>query len=170
MIGDQGELPYETADGERTQGWSGSQASHDRARAEAAGGIASARQRRVLTLLTAAGEDGLTWREIAHITTWHHGQVTGALSALHKTAHIARLRAKRQACSIYVLPVHVGTRLTSPFKPNTKVGIPTLPVPTKDEAAAIAYARHRHAYGYATTCIPSEYLSDLLAFVTRAGG
>lgn len=165
----QGELPY-GSDGERTQGWSGSDASHDRALTEAAGGVASVRQRRALHLLAAAGEDGLTWKEVANVTGWHHGQVTGTLSVLHKTNHIARLRARRGKCSIYVLPVHVGTRLTAAFKPNTKVGIPVLPVPTAMEKVSIEQMRQRRDQGYATVCLPREVIDDVLDFVKRAGG
>src|SRR5689334_10992371 len=91
-----------------TSGWSGSQTSRERAETEDRGGVTSERQRRVLDLLSCA-VNGYTWREIAEVTGWHHGQASGALSALHKTGHIARLaEERRNRCAVYVLPEHVG--------------------------------------------------------------
>lgn len=97
-----------------TEGSSGSDASHDRAEREASDGTATERQALILAELTAAGAHGMTWRELAAATGRHHGQVTGSLSNLHKGQQIARLTAKRDRCSIYVLPEHVGGRATAP--------------------------------------------------------
>lgn len=97
-----------------TEGSSGSDASHERAAAEAASGAATDRQALILAELRAAGSAGLTWREMAENTGRHHGQVTGSLSNLHRDLKVARLTAKRGRCSIYVLPEFVGSRATVP--------------------------------------------------------
>lgn len=97
-----------------TEGSSGSDASHERAEAEAADGTASARQRLILAELEYAGASGMTWRELGTNLGLHHGQVTGSLSNLHKGQKIARLTVKRDRCSLYVLPQHVGKRATVP--------------------------------------------------------
>lgn len=97
-----------------TEGSSGSDASHDRAAAEAEDGTASERQALILAELANAGAAGLTWRELSANTGRHHGQVTGSLSNLHKAQKVARLTEKRGRCSIYVLPEHVGGRASVP--------------------------------------------------------
>lgn len=107
-------LPYPEPDGTHTGGWSGSDASHDRARREAADGTAAARQAQAAALVTAAGYVGATWKELADRTNWHHGQVSGALSNLHKAGRIARLTDTRGRCSVYVAPEFVDGRDTKP--------------------------------------------------------
>jgi len=170
MSDGQGELPYEDHEGEATAGWSGSDASHERASDEAVSGAASARQRKVIALLLGAGARGLTWHEIADRTGQHHGQVTGALSVLHKTNHIARLRQKRAGSSVYVHLSFVNDRPVAPFKPNSRISIPTLAVPTLAEEHAIEFVLKRREIGYAIVCIPQEIIDDLMRFVKRAGG
>lgn len=97
-----------------TSGWSGSQTSRERAEDEDRGGVTTERQRVVLVLLNARGSLGATWRELAQVEGWHHGQASGALSTLHKTGHIARLATeRRERCSVYVLPEFVGERETA---------------------------------------------------------
>ena len=113
------QLPYEEADGTATAGWSGSDTSHERATREAADGTASARQRRALLHLRRFDSVGVTWRELADMEGWHHGQSSGVLSVLHKTGRIARLKERRQRSQVYVLPQYVGGRETAPYKPST---------------------------------------------------
>lgn len=93
-------------------GWAGSETSHERARDEDADGTTSERQAKVLALLTSA-VNGYTWRELAEVTGWHHGQASGALSMLHKEGRVARLTARRDRCQVYVLPEHVNGRETA---------------------------------------------------------
>lgn len=94
-------------------GASGSDASYERADREDNGGITSLRQQQTLSVLTVAGPHGLTWTELGHQYGWHHGQSTGVLSMLHKAGRIARLRDKRNRCSIYVMPDQVLGRETA---------------------------------------------------------
>ena len=106
-------LPYPEDDGTRTAGWSGSDASHDRAREEALSGTATKRQRAVLIFLAARGSVGATWKEVSENFGWHHGQSSGALSGLHKEGQIARLVDRRERCSVYVLHDYVQERETA---------------------------------------------------------
>lgn len=96
-----------------TEGSSGSAASHERATREARDGTATERQERLLSFLDEQGEYGATWQEVGTSLGLHHGQVTGALSNLHKAGIVARLTTKRARCSVYVLPEHVAGRATA---------------------------------------------------------
>jgi hypothetical protein len=53
---------------------------------------------------------GRTWKELADIQSWHHGQASGVLSVLHKEGLIARLIEKRNRCAVYVMPEYVNGR------------------------------------------------------------
>jgi hypothetical protein len=99
-----------------TSGWSGSEASEDRAERDDADGTTSERQRAVLLLLARAGAPGLTWFELAEIRGWHHGQASGALSVLHKVGRISRLAERRGDSHVYVLPNYVLGRDESPYR------------------------------------------------------
>lgn len=81
-----------------------SDTSRERAQREDATGEASERRRRIMAILQAAGPRGMTWREVATTTGLHHGQVSGALSVLHKGRHIIMLRMKRERCHPYIHP------------------------------------------------------------------
>ena len=98
------DIGYTTADGETTDGWSGSDASHERASIEALTGTAGRRRQEVWNYVRMSGLRGVTWAEVADAMNLHHGQATGALSNLHKAGKIVRLREKRGKSSIYVLP------------------------------------------------------------------
>jgi hypothetical protein len=116
-------LPYGSADPDdpeaRSSGWAGSDTSRERARRDDDSGATSKRQREVMAHLIRAGSHGLTWQELARAHEWHHGQASGALSALHKAGRIARLgpRHSRAGCSVYVAPEHVAGRETAPYGP-----------------------------------------------------
>lgn len=99
------ELPYAG-----TSGWSGSDTSHARAVTADTCGETAHRQSVALRLLGAAGHAGLTWRELSGQTGWHHGQASGALSALHKSGRVVRLREVRGRCKVYTLPQFVDER------------------------------------------------------------
>lgn len=96
----------------------GSDTSEDRARADDASGATTRRQRAVLRLLDVTERRGLTWAELAAIGGWHHGQASGALSALHKSGLVAMLTERRQRSHVYVLPQHVADRPTRPHGSN----------------------------------------------------
>lgn len=117
MSADDPVLPYAG-----TSGWSGSATSHDRADREDHDGTTPYRQRYVIALLrgrhangaaTWGRDEGVTWKELADGTGWHHGQASGVLSVLHKTGRIARLTERRNRCAIYVLPEYVQGRETA---------------------------------------------------------
>jgi hypothetical protein len=116
-------LPYGSADPNdpegRSSGWSGSDTSRERARRDDESGTTSKRQREVMSLLARAGTRGLTWHELGEVHGWHHGQASGALSALHTSGRVARLgpRHNRARCSVYVAPEHLDGRETSPYGP-----------------------------------------------------
>lgn len=107
------ELPYAG-----TSGHSGTDTSETRARQADKSGKTGDRQRRVLWFLAGCRNHGATWKELSEATGWHHGTASGALSVLHKTGHIARLRESRSRCKIYVLPQYVGGRDTEPHRGN----------------------------------------------------
>lgn len=108
-------LPYPEPDGTATAGWSGSDASRERARDEAADGTVQKRQREVLAIMRVAVGYGVTVKELRDTTGWHHGQASSVLSSLHKAGLIDRLAQKRMRCHVYVLPEHVNGRDTQPF-------------------------------------------------------
>jgi hypothetical protein len=119
-------LPYGSADPNdpeaTSSGWSGSDTSRERARRADEDGTTSKRQREVVAMLARAGTRGLTWPELAEAHGWHHGQASGALSALHKSGRIARLgpRHARGRCSVYVVAEHVDGRDTAPYGPQRR--------------------------------------------------
>ena len=100
-------LPYNG-----TSGWSGTDTSEERAITADTTGDTSRRQREAIEHLFMAHKDGLTWRGLARITGWHHGQASGVLSVLHKEGKIARLLDRRDRCRIYVHLAHIGDRET----------------------------------------------------------
>lgn len=69
-------------------------ASIERAEREASDGTAADRALDILAIL-ADEPFGLTWAELADRLNLHHGQVSGALSNLHKTGRVFMLREKR---------------------------------------------------------------------------
>jgi len=95
-----------------TSGWSGTDTSKARAQHDDDSGLTGARQRQTLDLLDDADTVGLTWKELAEETGWHHGTASGVLSVLHKTGHVARLTQTRDRCKVYVTPRHTIGRDT----------------------------------------------------------
>ena len=81
----------------------GSDTSRERAQREDADGTATRRRQLIMSRLFNA-PFGMTWREMAKETGLHHGQVSGALSVLHKQGRIAMLKDKRDKCHPYVHP------------------------------------------------------------------
>jgi DNA-binding MarR family transcriptional regulator len=106
--------PYPEPDGTRTAGWSGSEASHDRAIEERDNGTVTERQKWVLGYLMVFGSHGLTVQEVREESGWHHGQASSTLSVLHKEGRIARLKERRNRCHVYVLPQYVNDREVQP--------------------------------------------------------
>lgn len=158
-------LPYEEVDGTATAGHSGSEASRERAESEARDGTASLRQKVALDLLNEAATRGLTWRDLSEATGWHHGQSSGALSVLHKTARVSRLRAKRDKCQVYVLPSYVYDRPTSPYKPRPTVRANPDDVLSTRERALLEMAKQRMATSVAYVCLDRSDFANLLNLI-----
>jgi len=59
---------------------------------------------RAVSLVAAAGPDGLTVRELCRKTGWHHGQASGTLSRLAKQRRVRAVAVFRDNCAAYVLP------------------------------------------------------------------
>jgi hypothetical protein len=77
-------------------------ASLERARRERASGAFSARVQSVLTELQRRGLHGGTWQELGDVLGLHHGQISGALSVLHKAGAVFMTRSQRGRCHVYV--------------------------------------------------------------------
>lgn len=109
----QPELPYADALTGRSSGWSGSETSAERAHRRDADGDTERLQRRVLGYVAATGEFGATIDDLRKaFPDHHHGSLSGCLSNLHKSGHVARLTDTRNHCKIYVTPRWVADRPT----------------------------------------------------------
>lgn len=85
-----------------TAGWSGSDTSRARALDNVKSGRELNNQQKALHLLKRAGTNGLTWKDIATATGWHHGTASGVLSVLHTSGAIVRTYTIRNRCKVYV--------------------------------------------------------------------
>ena len=103
-----------------TSGHSGTDTSKERAVNQDKKGGTAQLQRRVIFWLENQRSHGVTWRELAEMLQLHHGTISGALSVLHKTGYISRLKDKRHGCKIYVLPNFVNGRTVEYQKPKIK--------------------------------------------------
>lgn len=68
----------------------------------------------VLARLKSRQGYGATWKEIAN-DALDHGQISAALTALHRRGTINRLTATRDRCAVYVLPEFVAGRPIEEF-------------------------------------------------------
>jgi formamidopyrimidine-DNA glycosylase len=85
-----------------TAGWSGTDTSEQRALDNIYSGRELNNQQLALHLLKKAGANGLTWKELATATGWHHGTASGVLSVLHQSGATVRTVKTRNRCKIYV--------------------------------------------------------------------
>ena len=108
-----------------TSGWSGSDASRERAVTLDAHGLTAGNQRNTYWLVRAQREDGITWKELADRNGWHHGTASGVLSVLHKVGYLARLTEKRGRCHVYVVPDYINGREVSNYTPNVSARLLT---------------------------------------------
>lgn len=76
-------------------------ASQARAKREATSGEATDRAKDILRNL-AGKPSGMTWQELAQLMNLHHGQMSGALSNLHRSGQVFMLRDQRNRCHPYV--------------------------------------------------------------------
>lgn len=77
-------------------------------------GIDGENQAPIAALLLAAGERGETSAILGATLGRGHGQVSGALSTMHKNGHVAMLAEIRDGQHVYVLPQFVAGRATEP--------------------------------------------------------
>jgi hypothetical protein len=84
-----------------TAGWSGTDTSRERAYAEKESGELSKRLEMIVERVKASGSAGMTWRELATETGLHHGQVSGALSNLHRKGLVFITDERRGRCHVY---------------------------------------------------------------------
>lgn len=84
-----------------TAGWSSTDTSEQRAIDNIHSGRELNNQELALLLLKKAGANGLTWKELATATGWHHGTTSGVLSVLHQSGAIVRTVKVRNRCKIY---------------------------------------------------------------------
>lgn len=134
-------LPYNG-----TSGWSGSDTSAARAERNDSNGTTARQQNEVLRILDAFGGYGVTWKELAGMTGWHHGTASGNLSILHKAGRIARLTTTRQRCKVYVLPEYAVDRPTEPHGSH-KHSAPARQVLTHEEVERITEAISGQCFG-----------------------
>lgn len=123
-----------------TSGYSGSDASRERAETNDSNGRTASVQSRVFAYVTGCREFGATIAEIRDaIPSEHHGTLSGALSVLHKEGILARLTEKRNRCSVYVLPGYVGTReQATPRQPKPQpTALPQVTVTAADRAFVV---------------------------------
>lgn len=102
-----------------TSGWSGTDTSKERAIREDTNGTTAHRQEETLGTLFDAGYFGITWKELADLYGWHHGQASGVLSVLHKAGKVVRLKDRRNKSAIYVLEKYTNGRQISERRVKT---------------------------------------------------
>lgn len=112
------DLPYPDQETGRSSGWSGGQASADRAHRADLSGETGTLQQRALVALGQRGVWGATGKEMGRILNKPHQSYSSVLSNLHQAGRVARLQQQRKGEEIYVLPDFVRERPTVPFRPN----------------------------------------------------
>jgi hypothetical protein len=85
-----------------TAGWSGSDTSEQRALDNLYSGRELNNQQLALKYLKSRNDYGVTWKELATATGWHHGTASGVLSVLHQSGAIVRTIKTRNRCKVYV--------------------------------------------------------------------
>lgn len=96
----QPELPITPYNG--TGGYAGTDTSRERAEREAADGTLADRQQQILDYLLHCGNVGGTWHQLSIELGLHHGQVSGALSNLHKAGEVFMLKQRYNRSHPYV--------------------------------------------------------------------
>ena len=92
--------PYVPYNG--TAGWSGTDTSEQRALDNLYSGRELNNQQLALKYLKSRNDYGITWKELAIETGWHHGTTSGVLSVLHQSGAIVRTIKTRNKCKVYV--------------------------------------------------------------------
>jgi hypothetical protein len=133
------------------------------------------RQQRVLAFLESSGQAGATAKEtVQHLIVSgepnaHHGNASGALSAMHKDGRISRLARKRNRYHVYVLNEHVAGRETQAHGSASKKGDEVLGIRRKvvvDTTAADEIARLKEQVREANA-LTDKALADKERYATR---
>jgi hypothetical protein len=103
-----------------TAGWSGTDTSEQRALDNIYSGREENNQQLALRLLKNADINGLTWKELATATGWHHGTASGVLSVLHQSGAIVRTYVVRNRCKVYAHQNYKDNIKTEPYKKREK--------------------------------------------------
>jgi hypothetical protein len=103
-----------------TAGWSGTDTSQQRALDNIHSGRELNNQQKALHLLKHMGKLGLTWKELAQETGWHHGTASGILSVLHMSGAIVRTYTVRNKCKVYVHQNFKDEVKVEPYKKKEK--------------------------------------------------
>lgn len=103
-----------------TAGWSGTDTSQQRAIDNIHSGRELTNQVRALHLLKKAETTGLTWKELAIATGWHHGTASGVLSVMHMAGAIVRTYTTRNRCKVYVHQNFKDDVKVEPYKKREK--------------------------------------------------
>lgn len=106
-----------------------SETSTERAFAEDGSGETSKRLSDILRLMR-AHPAGLTWMELGAQLDLHHGQISGALSTLHRLGEVFMLKAKRDRCHPYVHAVHRRN-----YPPDMRLDVPAKTRVTEEREA-----------------------------------
>jgi len=91
---------------------------HQGATSKAAEPGRRARIEDALIAVARSGRRGLTWKEYAESHGLHHGQASGALSNLHRSGSIFRLKESRGGSGVYVTEDSIFGRDTIPYRSN----------------------------------------------------
>lgn len=148
-----------------TAGFVNIPASRDRAVDEARSGAFSDRASKILSVLIDAPR-GMTWRELGSILNLHHGQVSGALSNLHRSGLVFMLTSKRDRCHPYV---HCSRRHL--FADDERIDEPAQTRAGRRNqivADLIEVCRDGAAHGFGM--FEQSRISDLLADLDQQGG
>lgn len=156
-----------------TSGHSGGATSEERARRDDGDGTTAGRQQRTLRLLDESHwstdsqpigkQHGLTWKELARLAGWHHGQASGVLSVLHKEGRIARLTDRRERSFAYVLPEYVDGRET---QEHGRTGRTPKNALTTNELAQVYGAEKALELGSGAV-VPGWRVKQLIAIIER---
>jgi hypothetical protein len=139
-------LAYPDPEAGRSSGWSGSEASKERAHREDANGTTEDRQQRILGQVGHWGQQGRTVKELRdRYPDMHHGQISSALTGLHKAGKILRLAEKRDRCSVYVHPSFLLGREVVPPGRNRRQKVD--PAMTEAREAVRRFLAARPPYG-----------------------
>ena len=104
-----------------TAGWSGTDTSEQRALDNIQSGWEENNQQLALRILKNRSTEGVTWKELATHTGWHHGTASGVLSVLHLSNAIVRTYTTCNRCKVYVHQNFKDDVKVEPYKKREKL-------------------------------------------------